>query len=195
MDATKILEQGLTELAEVFEARRVPYALIGGIAVGYRSLYRNTEDIDLLLSVPQLVLPAVLEDLKARGFDLDLPKVIREWSAHGITAFRFRGLQVDWLKPLLPCVQEVIDTATEEKWLAVPVRVATVEGLIVMKTFAMRLQDQVDISRLLAANRGLLDIEHVRSTLHACLPDDDPRLAELEDLIRQHYDRPVQPTA
>ena len=59
-----------------------------------------------------------------------------------------------------------------------------------MKTFAMRLQDQLDISRMLAANRGLLDIDHVRSTLHANLPDDDPRLEQLEDLIRQHYDRP-----
>jgi len=159
MDATEILQQGLTELAEVLEARRVPYALIGGLAVGYRSLFRNTEDIDLLLSVPQLVLPAVLEDLKARGFEFDLPTVIREWNSHGMTALRYQGIQVDWLKPPLPCVQEVIDTATAEDWLAVPVRVATVEGLIVLKTFAMRLQDQLDISRLLAANRGLLDID------------------------------------
>jgi hypothetical protein len=195
MDATEILQQGLTELAEVFEARGVRYALIGGLAVGYRSLFRNTEDIDLVLSVPQLVLPAVLEDLQARGFDLDMSTVIREWNAHGMTAFKFRGLQVDWLKPLLPCVQEVIDTATSETWLSVPVRVATVEGLIVMKTFAMRLQDQLDISRLLAANRGVLDIEHVRATVSASLPHDDPRLAELEEMMRQHYDRPDHPTA
>lgn len=191
MDATEILQQGLTELAEVFEARQVRYALIGGLAVGYRSLFRNTEDIDLVLNVPQLVLPQVLEDLIARGFEFDLSTVIREWNAHGMSALNYRGFQVDWLKPLLPCVQEVIDTATLESWLAVPVRVASVEGLLVLKTFAMRLQDQLDISRLLAANRGLLDIEHVRSKLHGCLPDDDPRLARLEDLIRQHYEHPT----
>lgn len=191
MDATEILQQGLTELAEIFEGRHIRYALIGGLAVGYRSLFRNTEDIDLVLDVPQLVLPQVLEDLMARGFEFDLPTVIREWTAHGMTALNYRGFQVDWLKPLLPCVQEVIDTATPENWLTVPVRVATVEGLLVLKTFAMRLQDQLDISRLLAANRGLLDIERVRSTLHGCLPDDDPRLVRLEDLIRQHYEHPT----
>jgi len=191
MDATEILQQGLTELAEVLEARRVPYALISGLAVGYRSLFRNTEVIDLLVSVPQLSLPAVLDDLKARGFEFDLPVVIREWNSHGMTALRYHGMQVDWLKPLLPCVQEVIDTATPEDWLAVPVRVASVEGLLVLKTFAMRLQDQLDISRLLAANRGLLDIERVRTALHDCLPDDDPRLAQLEDLVRQHYEHPT----
>ena len=88
MDATEILQQGLTELAEVLEARKVPYALIGGLAVSYRSLTRATEDIDLALSVPQLSLPAVLDDLHQRGFEFDLTTVIREWNANSMTVIR-----------------------------------------------------------------------------------------------------------
>lgn len=190
MDATTILEQGLTELADVLQARKVEYALIGGLAVEYHGFARGTEDIDLVLSVPQMVLPAVLNDLQARGFEFDLPTVIREWNADGMTTLNYRGFVVDWLKPMLPCVREVIEKAKSESWLAVPVRVATIEGLIIMKTFAMRMRDQLDISRLLAANRGLLDIDYVRSTLHKVLPDDDPRLIGCEELIRQHYERP-----
>lgn len=190
MDVTAILEQGLIELADVLQARRVQYALIGGLAVEYRGFSRGTEDIDLLLSVPQLVLPAVLADLQARGFEFDLPTVIREWNVDGMTTLNYKGFVVDWLKPMLPCVQEVIEKAKPESWLSIPVRVATVEGLIIMKAFAMRMRDQLDISRLLAANRGLLDIDYVRSTLHKVLPDDDPRLIGCEELIRQHYERP-----
>lgn len=67
MDATETLQQALTERAEVLEARRVPYALIGGLAVGNHGLSRATEDIDLVVSVPQLTLPEVLEDLRQRG--------------------------------------------------------------------------------------------------------------------------------
>jgi hypothetical protein len=135
-------------------------------------------------------LPAVLDDLQARGFEFDLPTVIREWNADGMTTLNYKGFAVDWLKPMLPCMQEVIDKAQPEHWLSVPVRVATVEGLIIMKAFAMRMRDQLDIGRLLAANRGLLEIDYVRSTLHDVLPDDDPRLIGCEELIRQHYERP-----
>lgn len=187
MDPTAILEQGLTELAEVLQARAVHYALIGGLAVEYHGFARGTEDIDLLLSVPQLVLPVVLDDLSARGFELDPLTVIREWNTDGMTTLNYKGFVVDWLKPMLPCVQEVIERAKSESWLSVPIRVATVEGLIILKTFAMRLRDQLDISRLLAANRGLLDVDYIRSTLHECLPDDDPRLIGCEELIRKHY--------
>lgn len=190
MDPTAILEQGLTELADVFQARGVQYALIGGLAVEYHGFSRGTEDIDLVLSVSQLALPALLDDLRARGFEFDLRTVIREWNTDGMTALDYKGFVVDWLKPMLPCVHEVIDNATPESWLSVPVRVATVEGLIIMKAFAMRMRDQLDISRLLAANRGLLDIDYVRSTLHKVLPDDDPHLIGCEELIRQHYERP-----
>ena len=52
MDATAILEQGLTDLADVLQARKVEYALIGGLAVEYHGFARGTEDIDLVLEDP-----------------------------------------------------------------------------------------------------------------------------------------------
>jgi hypothetical protein len=188
MDAIDGLKPGLTELADALQARQVPYALIGGLAVSYRGLTRATEDIDLLLSVPQLSLPALLEDLRERGFEFDLLSVIREWNTYGMTVLSYRDRRVDWLKPMLPCVQRVLDTATVEDLLDVPVRVATVEGLIVLKTLAMRPQDQLDISRLLAAHRGTLDIAAVLASLTEALPADDSRMTGLEALIQQHYD-------
>jgi hypothetical protein len=65
-------------LGEVFEARGVRYALLGGLATMLRGRPRFTQDIDILLDVPQIALPGLLEELIARGFSMDRDTVIRE---------------------------------------------------------------------------------------------------------------------
>jgi predicted nucleotidyltransferase len=187
MNRSETLLQGVAEIAAALRSQNVSYALIGGMAVGFRGLPRHTEDIDILLRVPQLRLPAVLEALKENGFELDVIQVIRDFSATQMAVVRFRGFRVDLMKPALGCIDRIIDDAGEIDWMGTPTRVASVEGLIILKTLAFRLRDQDDIAKLLAANRGMVDVEHVRSTLHDCLPDDDPRLIGCEELIRKHY--------
>ena len=45
-------------LAEAFAARSVRHALIGGLATAIRGRLRVTEDVDFLVDVPAIVLPA-----------------------------------------------------------------------------------------------------------------------------------------
>ena len=69
----------------------------------------------------------------------------------------FHGLRIDWLKPLLPCYQRVLEEARQEIVLDCPVRIAASEGLILMKLLAFRRQDQVDIEpRLRKRSHGCL---------------------------------------
>jgi hypothetical protein len=58
------LLDGLLQLAQALEERRLRYALIGGVAASYRSYPRFTLDLDFLLEIPQIVLPGLLENLK-----------------------------------------------------------------------------------------------------------------------------------
>ena len=116
------LLDGMRELAEALEGRRIKYALIGGLAAGYRSRPRFTEDVDLLLQVPQLALPGLLDDLRNRGFAFVEAVAIREWTCENMMVMSFHGIRVDWLKPLLPAYQHVLDRARAEDWLGRPVR-------------------------------------------------------------------------
>jgi hypothetical protein len=79
-DLPQNLLTGLLELVQALDRLQLRYALIGGVATGYRSRPRFTQDLDFLLEVPQLVLPGLLEDLGARGFAFDTEKTIREWT-------------------------------------------------------------------------------------------------------------------
>lgn len=168
------------ELVKAFERRRVRYALIGGLALGYRSQPRFTKDVDVLLEVPQVVLPGLLEELRGRGFVFDLEETIRQWVREHMTVLSFQGTRIDWLKPVLPCYQHIIEQATPETWLNCETRIASAEGLILMKLLAFRGQDQVDIENLLAANQGALDLDWVRHEWATVADRDDERLRWFE---------------
>jgi hypothetical protein len=60
------LVDGALALADAARQANVRYALIGGLATGYRTRARFTRDMDFLLHVPQLALPAFLDELAPR---------------------------------------------------------------------------------------------------------------------------------
>jgi len=178
---------GLLQLVEALEQRRVNYALIGGIATSYRSRPRFTQDLDLLLQVPQLALPGLLDDLHARGFAFETETAIREWTREHLTVLSYHGVRVDWLKPVLPVYQHVIDRARPEAWLGHSVRIAAAEGLILLKLLAFRSQDQVDIENLLAANQDQLDLDWILREWQSVAAPDDPRRKWFEDRVARFY--------
>lgn len=168
-------------LVEAFDARGVRYALIGGLATILRGRPRFTQDIDVLLDVPQLGLPGLLDDLLARGFSLDRDTVIRELIQHHMTAFRYGVVRIDWLKPILPLYAHALDAATSLPWTeGHALRVLAPEGLIVTKMVAFRPQDQEDIRTLLAANHAEIDTELIRREWAAVALGEEERTAWLE---------------
>lgn len=179
----KDLHQALTEIAAAMTQFRVRYTLIGGMATSYRSQPRFTKDLDFLLNVPQIVLPPLLEDLKRRGFEFDTLATIREWTEHHMVVLSYHGIRVDWLKAVLPAYVHVLDRATEETWMNQPIRVASAEGLILMKLLAFRTQDQLDIENLVAANYDSLDLDWIRTEWQTVASLDDPRMRRLMELV------------
>jgi hypothetical protein len=114
LPVSKDVIDGAILLAEAASRSGVPYALIGGLAVGYWTELRFTQHVDCLLQVPQLKLPGLLDDLAARGVTIDQPTAIREWTQEHMTTLSFRNVLIDWLKPAIPLYQHILDRATEE---------------------------------------------------------------------------------
>ncbi len=181
------IDSVLKDVAACFEAYKVRYALIGGIATGIRSQIRATEDIDFIVELPQVILPQVLEHLRSLGFELDVQKVIRCWNRDHMVVLFCRGVRVDWLKPVIPLYNHVITNARAESGELGTVRIASPEGLILTKLLAWRTQDQADIERLLAANRGQLDLDHVRSEWEAVGEPDDAKMKRLNEMLAEFY--------
>lgn len=176
------LIDALAKSAATLAENQVRYAIIGGMATGFRSQPRFTKDVDILLQVPQITLPPLLADLARRGFDFDELAVIREWTQHHMATISYHGIRVDLLKPVLPAYQHILDRATTETWLYHPIRVASAEGLILLKLLAFRTQDLLDIENLVAATGKRLDLEWIRAEWQTIESLDDPRMKRLEEL-------------
>jgi hypothetical protein len=171
-------------LADTLSAKSIRYAVVGGLATLMRGRPRFTQDVDVLLDVPQLALPGLLEELARQGFDLDMATVIREYVSEHMTAFRFGTVRIDWLKPVLPLYARTLADASSLTWTEGHlVRVATAEGLILTKMVSFRPQDQADIETLLIANRDEIDIGLIRQEWSAVAAGEEARTAWLEDAV------------
>jgi hypothetical protein len=177
----------LNRLTQVLNQRQVAYALIGGLGVALRGPIRATRDIDLLVNIPQLKLPGVLNALAQAGFRLDVPQAIGVWNRDNLLDFAYGSVRVDWLKPVLPAFEHILARARWEQLGDQRLRVADAEGLLLLKLIAFRARDQEDIKGILAANSGVLDLDWVRREWLQLVGEDDPKTPQFEQFVREYY--------
>lgn len=173
-------------VADVLSRHQAAFALIGGLAVGYRTEPRATKDADFLVDIAQLRLPGALEELRERGCEFELLTTIREWTQHHMINFHRKQIRVDWLKPVIPLYRHILDRAEPVTWEGQTLRVATAEGLILTKLLAFRLQDQADMEKLVIANRDTLDWPWIQEEWQAIESMDEPRMVWLRGLVEKH---------
>jgi hypothetical protein len=160
----------------------VPYLLVGGLAMLTYVKGRNTKDVDLLMSVAAL---EQLPELKIEDRN--------DFFARG----KFKSIQVDLLltkNPLFKIVAEKFDTKHPFDELSVPM--ATVEGMILLKLFALpslyRQFDwerihvyEGDVKTLLALHKPATEPLFVLLERHV-LPTD---LTELKKIVSEEQQR------
>lgn len=159
MNADSLLTQ-VERLFDLLDSRKVDYVLVGGIAVLTYVEGRNTQDIDLIMAMPSL---AKLPEIKIESQEL--------YFARG----KFGDLQIDILltkNPLFAKVEK--NHAIAKKFMNRKIRCATVEGLILLKLFALpSLYRQGSFERV-----GIYEND-VATLMNAFNPKMEPLLKEL----------------
>src|SRR5436309_1977969 len=115
------IPQDALDLFRLLHERRIPYLLVGGLAMLTYVQGRNTKDVDLLMSVQAM---AQIPELKV---------VDKE---DCFVRAQFRSVRVDLLlttNPLFRTVEEQF--ATKHRFAELEVPGVTVEGLIVLKLY------------------------------------------------------------
>ena len=181
----------LRTVAEVLQRRNIRYALIGGLAVAVRGRVRTTQDIDWLMSISQLALPGLLDDLVAEGFPIEMSAAIQRWNYEGLMPlWSGTGVRIDFMKAILPVFDSILQRASEENFQGLKLRVIDVEGLMLLKLIAFRQQDQIDLRALLAANNGRIDLAWVRHEWSQLSGLDPSRSAQFEAMVQEFTNRP-----
>ena len=116
-------DRDVLELFTLLRERQTPYLLVGGIAMLRYVDGRNTEDIDLLMSLPSLK---------------QLPEIAIEEQNEYFIRGRFRSVRVDVLLTANALFAEVQrDFATTHRFAELDVPTASPEGLVLLKLYAL----------------------------------------------------------
>jgi len=147
-------------LFALLSSRQIDYLLVGGIALLQYVEGRNTEDIDLI--VPPAAL-AELPEIEVTGRDGDFVRGT------------FEGLRIDLLltsDPLFAAVRQ--RHATRQRFVEREIPCATVEGMVLLKLYALpSLYRQGNLVRVALYETDLLTL------IHRYRPPLEPLFAEL----------------
>lgn len=178
------------EALDFLASRGCSACLIGGLAVQRWGEPRSTRDADLTVVVElgeeEPVIRALLGRFRPR-LDNALDFALR---SRVVLIQSDAGPPVDIALGGLPFEHRVVERSTEYDFGAGSrLRTCSAEDLVVYKAFAGRDQDWADIDRILARQRGKLDLDRIRSELSPLLElkEDLRPAARLEDRIARVY--------
>lgn len=166
------LESAVVETTSVLEALRIPYILIGGLAVSMWGEPRATVDIDLALWIePEQFEPTVtLLCGRLRPLPQDPLGFVRQTRV--LPVVTSQGVRADLVFAALPSEREAISRARPMQVGDKTVKVASVEDLILMKLVSERPKDCDDALRLVRRFKDSLDRPYL-----------EPRLKELAEAL------------
>lgn len=154
------LEVDLLALFKLLAERNVPYLLVGGVALLRYIDGRNTDDIDIILAV----------DEAAR-----VPEIVIESRNPDAAKARFGSVRVDLLFTSNAVFRLAMERfATTHRFADIAVPCASVEGLVLLKLYALpSLYKQGDLQRAALYETDVLMLRQRHK------PDVEPLLAEL----------------
>ncbi len=162
MDAGNISQEA-EEFFDLLEARRVSYLLVGGLAMLAPVRGRNTEDVDLIISVTD-----------RRQLEPEVALIEAGGPGQPFAVGRYKQLRIDYLDAAEPFFKLVAERYGEQRrfdFLAGgrPLACATPEGLMLLKLYALpHVTRQSDWERVDAYETDILNLWMTR-------PDLDPR--------------------
>jgi predicted nucleotidyltransferase len=155
----KLMDRGkVRDILRMLNAEHVQYAIIGAVALGYYVAPRTTQYIDVLVR---------REDIPR------VQRLFRPYYQHGtavVMVFDVEGTHLDVLPANLRLKRSAIDNAIEVFVDDVPVRVVSVQDLLLLKLLAIdkRRQDEADVTTLLRYNADKIsqdDISNIARSL------------------------------
>src|SRR5919108_1253155 len=160
------LIQSVQDFFTLLEQRKIDYVLVGGIAILHYIEGRNTQDLDILMAVSSL---EKLPELKIASQDMYFVRA------------SYNELQIDILLTQNPLFKKVHSHYSKvEKFLDRNIPLATVEGLLLLKLYALpSLYRQGNFARV-----GIYETD-IATLLHYYQPDVPALLSQLSEYVNE----------
>ncbi len=176
------------EVAVFLDDQKIPYAVLGGVALQHWGEPRTTQDVDIVVMVPweseEDFLRKVLQRFRPRMAD-----ALAFAKQHRVLLISTSdGIPVDLSLGIPGYEEEAMRRATKVSLAGLaPIRVVSAEDLIIHKCIAGRARDVEDVERVLVRQKVKLNLPYIRRWLRAFAPvieGHDVR-ALFENLVRK----------
>ena len=183
-----LLDDALTALASALRAARVPWMVIGGIAVITRGVRRLTTDVDVVVRGDATGIEALLRTLGRHHISPRIDGAVEFARENLVLLLRHlpSGVDVDLSFGWTAFEAEAIATSTQAAYGSTSLPMARAEDLIVYKTLAGRPRDMEDAVALMLMHPDI-DRARVRRRL-AELAElaDEPEIGERLERLMAH---------
>ncbi len=148
-----MLSEALAKVIAVLEGLEIPYALIGGLALGVHNVIRATEDVDLLVQQSPAQMQGLAREFGAKGMRAVSRKGAADDPLRGVVALevptREGNVTCDLILPSSGWQFEAIRKSELVNLQSLSLRVVRPEDLFLLKLFAGGPQDLLDAADLL----------------------------------------------
>lgn len=166
-----------------FEARKIPYALGGALALAYWAEPRATRDVDLNVFLAEELADKVVGALQAAGCTVDADAAMARVRDRGDLVAHYSAIRVDVFFPFHPFHESVRDRIKVAETPSGRRPVLSAEDLIIFKVLFSRPKDWVDIQAMVFAQGARLDRAYLRLWLTEILGSGDERMVRLDGII------------
>lgn len=164
MPTAKKLQPDLDDLLRktiaLLDRWKIPYLLIGGLAVGIVGEARATHDIDLIIAVPLTDVDSIAKRARAAGFSIANAS-LEEARMTGALRLIWGGLHVDVIFTSTEFEQSAFSRKQRVQLAGCSIDVPTPEDLILLKLVPGRRKDFFDIESILLRHHGKLDLKYL----------------------------------
>ncbi|MBM3249169.1 MAG: hypothetical protein FJZ11_02655 [Candidatus Omnitrophica bacterium] len=156
------LDKVYLKTIDLLNKEKLTYLIIGGLATGVIGEARLTQDIDVLISIPQYKIKDFFSKAKKIGFSYSPKQVEEDIKLRGVFKLMLGDFHVDFIIAGMPFEQSAF---SRKKKISLYNRVAyfpSPEDLILFKIIASRPKDILDIKAIVLRHRKRLDVTYLK---------------------------------
>lgn len=179
-------QEAFRAIVSFCERRKIPYFVLGGVAVGVLGEPRFTYDVDLDIQLSKDAAEPFLRAAKKEGFRIDVTQATKDIAQFGTFRMAREGVQIDCILASTPLETEVFRRRKRRKLFGLNVYLPSVEDLLLLKIIPGREKDLLDAKSLVARHKGKLDKRYLEKWIQAlCDEAEDYRFMRiLQELLK-----------
>jgi len=155
------LDKLYSKTISFLEKEKIPYLLIGGLAVGVWGEPRMTQDIDLILFIPKNSIPKFLGKIKNEKFSINKSAALKDISLKGAFRIEYSGLWVDIILSSTEFENSAFRRKRKIQLLNKKVALPSPEDLILLKLIPGREKDLLDARSVIERQKNKLNRKYL----------------------------------